>query len=195
MNPVYVIIDPNFCKDPIGLVRKIADNADVIQLRWFGEERKSFLDLAGKMREIIEETPFIINSEIDIATAVNADGVHLEKSLDVKKAKKVLGEKIIGVSVSNPNNARKAEKRGASYIIAGAVYPTRTAKFPPIGIMNLIRIVHSVDIPVYAAGGINTANIKEIIPTGVDGVAVMSSIYRSSNPEKTIDELRGCFVR
>lgn len=195
MNPVYVIIDPNFCKDPLALTRKIADKADVIQLRWFGETPENITELAGKMRNIIEETTFLINSEIDIAIAVGADGVHLEKSLDVKKAKKALGEKIIGVSVSNPNDARKAEKRGASYIIAGAVYPTRTAKFPPIGIMNLIRIVHSVDIAVYAAGGINTTNAKEIVPTGVDGIAVMSSIYRSSNPAKIVDELRGCFIK
>lgn len=116
---------------------------------------------------------YLINDRIDIAQAVDAEGVHLgQKDMNLSIARKILGnEKIIGISAENLKEALEAENNGADYIGVGAVFYTGTKKDIniPIELSGLREICRNIKIPKVAIGGINASNIKSIIEAGADG--------------------------
>ncbi|MBA3071153.1 MAG: thiamine phosphate synthase, partial [Nitrospirae bacterium] len=121
----------------------------------------------------------IVNDYTNIALAVNADGVHLGQSdLPIKEARKIFGgKKIIGISTHSIEEAIAAEKGGADYIGFGPVFHTKTKNAgAPKGIAMLKEIKKHVKIPVVAIGGINTENLKSVLDSGADAVAVASGI-------------------
>jgi len=124
-----------------------------------------------------------------------ADGVHLGKEdIPVKEARKLLGKnKIIGGTAHSLREAKEAEKDGADYIGFGHIYQTasKLKLTPPVGIKELRTAVKKIKIPIFAIGGIGMNNIKEVAETGVHGAAVIGSVVRSSNPAKTVRELKG----
>jgi thiamine-phosphate pyrophosphorylase len=130
--------------------------------------------------------PLIINDRLDIALAVQADGIHIgQDDLPLPVARKLLGpDKIIGYSVSNIEEACYGEKHGADYLGAGPVFTTATKKVstPTLGPAGLKRIK---SIPVVGIGGINLENIKEVRSTGIDGVSIVSGILGSDRPGHT----------
>jgi len=127
----------------------------------------------------------IINDRVDIALAVEADGVHLgEEDLPLTAARKLLGpQAIIGASVSTPAQGRLAESEGANYLGVGPVYPTasKADAGEAIGPAVIASIRREVSAPVLAIGGINRDNIIEVIRAGADGVAVISAVSEAED--------------
>ena len=180
----------------------IRGGATIIQLREKNLSTRVFFENALTIRKITKRAgiPLIINDRMDIALAVNADGIHLgEEDLPLKYARKIAPHLIIGYSADSVLDAQLAEKDGADYLGVGSVFPTATKvdAGPAIGIQRLEEIKKAVSIPVVAIGGINLANLPEVIQAGVDGVAVVSAIVADASPFRaakrfrlTIDSLR-----
>lgn len=165
-----------------------------VQLREKHASYDEMVDLAKKIKALTDRynVPFVIDDNIEVAKAVDADGVHIGQSdTEAKKARQMLGNnKIIGVSASNVKEAVEAEKNGADYIGIGAMFPTDTKKdHRDLTFEEAKKITSSVNIPVVAIGGINSRNIMELKGTGVDGVAVVSAIFASDDRYAAAKEL------
>jgi thiamine-phosphate pyrophosphorylase len=140
--------------------------------------------------------PLIINDRVDVALAIDADGVHVGQSdMPCDVTRRLIGEdKILGVSAATIDEAQKAQKDGADYIGTGAVFPTQTKDdAPKITKDDLKEIVKSIDIPVVAIGGISLENAHELKDTGIAGLSVVSAIMSSDNPKKSSEELLEIF--
>lgn len=163
------------------LAEALAGGVTVVQLREKNLDAKEFYLLAREAKKITERhgVPLIINDRLDIALAVDADGVHVgQQDLPAAAARKILGrEKILGVSAANLAEALQAEKDGADYLGVGAIFPTTTKNdVQSLAPAELKEIKQLVKIPVVAIGGINENNIGIVTATGIDGVAVASAI-------------------
>lgn len=166
----------------------------VVQLREKKAETLDFYNLALKVKEITQKynVPLIINDRIDIALAIDADGVHVGQSdMPAKTARSMIGEdKILGVSAANINEAKKAQRDSADYIGVGAVYPTNTKDdATSVPKKELKEIVKSVDIPVVAIGGITQENAHELNDCEIDGLSVVSAIMEAENPKIASENL------
>lgn len=172
----------------------IKGGVTVVQLREKDCSGRKFLEVAHEVKEITDayEVPLIINDRLDIAMAVDADGVHLgQKDLPATVARELLGpDKIIGVSAWNAELALRAQKDGADYIGAGDVFGTSTkADTHHVSLQELAKIKKTVKIPVVAIGGISMENIEKLKGTGIDGVAVISAILAARNITAAAEEL------
>ncbi|HXX56382.1 MAG TPA: thiamine phosphate synthase [Thermodesulfovibrionales bacterium] len=154
-------------------------------VRWvqYREKEKSRRDIyqdAAKLRRITADyrATFIVNDHADIALAVDADGVHLgQDDLPLKEARKVMGERIIGISTHSLKEAQAAAAGGADYIGFGPLFPTKTKDAgTPRGIEKLMQVRGEVSLPVVAIGGIATENLRSVLDAGADAVAVASAI-------------------
>lgn len=173
----------------------IKGGATLIQLREKNCSSKEFYDTAVSIKKITEKynVPLIINDRVDIALAVDAEGVHVGQSdLPAKVVRKILGkDKIIGVSARNPELAVKAYEDGADYLGVGAMYATSTKKDAMVITMEeLAKIRNSVPIPIVVIGGVNENNISDFKGTGIDGVAVVSAIISKPDIEEAARNLK-----
>ena len=164
----------------------IQGGVTVVQLREKDCSGREFLQVAREVKQITDayEIPLIINDRIDIAMAVDADGVHLGQSdIPAHTARELLGpDKIIGVSAYNKELAVEAQKEGADYLGVGDIFGTSTkAGTHHVEIDTLSRICQAVKIPVVAIGGINLSNVTKLAGTGIQGTAVISAIIASKN--------------
>lgn len=176
----------------------IKGGTTVVQIREKTAETLDFYNLALKVKDITTKynVPLIINDRVDVALAIDADGVHVGQSdMPCDVTRKLIGEdKILGVSAATIEEARKAEKDSADYIGTGAVFPTQTKDdAPKITKDDLKEIVDSIDIPVVAIGGITLENAHELNDTGIAGLSVVSAIMSSDNPKKSSQELLNIF--
>ena len=176
----------------------IKGGVTVVQIREKTAETLDFYNLALKVKEITTKynVPLIINDRVDVALAIDADGVHVGQSdMPCDVTRRLIGEdKILGVSAATIEEAQKAQKDGADYIGAGAVFPTATKDdAPKITKKDLKEVVDSIDIPVVAIGGINHDNASELIDTGIAGLSVVSAIMSSDDPKKSSEELLKIF--
>ncbi|MGB9791967.1 MAG: thiamine phosphate synthase [Thermacetogeniaceae bacterium] len=173
----------------------IRGGVTLLQLREKDASSREFYEIALQMKRLAasHRIPLIINDRLDIALAVDADGLHVgQDDLPVDVARRLLGPgKILGCSVSNEEEAREAERAGADYLGAGSVYPTGSKELvkPPIGPEGLRRIKEAVSIPVVGIGGIGLHNIAEVKKTGVDGISVISAILGRQDIEEAAREL------
>lgn len=171
----------------------ILGGVSIVQLREKEATSLNFYNIALKVKEITDKynIPLIINDRIDIALAIDAEGVHLGQSdLPCKIARKLIGDKILGISASNTDEAETAEAEGADYIGSGAIFNTKTKDdADSVTIKELKEIVHSVNIPVVAIGGINEKNAYKLRDTGISGISVVSAIMQSENPKKASKNL------
>lgn len=151
-----------------------------IQYREKNKTRREMFYDALKLREITRrfDAFFTVNDYVDIALAVDADGVHLgQQDLPIKEARKILGSRIIGISTHNLKEAVDAEKQGADYIGFGSIFHTATKDDVIIqGLDPLREIKKSVKIDVIAIGGITVDNVMSVFDAGCDSVAVSSGI-------------------
>lgn len=176
----------------------IKGGCTVVQLREKHATSREFYQLALSLKRITGYygIPLIINDRLDIAAAVNAEGVHLgQKDLPADIARAVLGEeKIIGVSANNLQAAINAELDGADYIGVGAVFQTSTkTDTKPVTIDKLKEIRSAVKIPMVAIGGIKRSNISQLNGMGINGVAVVSAVIGSKNITAAARELKALF--
>ncbi len=143
-------------------------------------------------------TLFIVNDDIRLAQALDADGVHLgQDDASPLQARTLLGPgKIIGISTHTLEEALKAEEDGADYLGFGAMYPTNSKTITQMpGTAGLAEVRNKVRLPIVAIGGISPANACRVIDAGADAVAVISSVLSSPRPEAAVTELRLLFNR
>lgn len=159
----------------------ISSGIKIIQLREKYLSKKDIYQEAFSIRTLALRcgVTFIINDHIDIAIAVDADGVHLgQEDMPIEEARKIMGKrKIIGISTHSLNQALDAEASGADYIGYGPIFNTFTKDAgKPKGITSLTKISEHVKIPIAAIGGITHDNVREVLSCGADAVAVASAI-------------------
>ena len=167
----------------------------MLQLREKTLEEDKFLEEAKLLQTLCRERkiPFIINDNVDIAVAMDADGVHVGQSdmeaLDVRA--KVGPDKIVGVSAQTVEQALLAEKHGADYLGVGAVFPTGSKDdADDVSYETLKAICEAVSIPVVAIGGISQENVSRLAGSGICGVAVISAIYAAKDIREAASKLK-----
>lgn len=171
--------------------RAVSAGIKTIQLREKGLSKKDIFRSAVSMRAMTAKhsVTFIVNDYIDIAMAVNADGVHLgQEDMPVREARMIMGKKkIIGVSTHSLTQAVRAQESGADYIGFGPIFYTGTKDAGrPRGLRALREIRKQIKIPVVAIGGITWENVNEVLHAGADAVAVVSGIL-SGNIKENAD--------
>jgi len=159
----------------------IAGGVKKIQYRAKNLSKREAYFHSIRLRELAHRNgvTLLINDWADLALAVEADGVHLgQDDLPPSAARAVLGPgRIIGVSAHTLEQARVAESEGADYLGIGPIFPSRTKQArPPLGCDFLRRIRAEIRIPIIAIGGITAQNLRKVIATGIDGVAVVSAV-------------------
>lgn len=176
----------------------ILGGVTIVQLREKNMDTLDFYNLGLDVKEITSRhnIPLIINDRVDIALAVDADGVHVGQSdMPCSVTRALIGDdRILGVSATSIEEAEKAERDGADYIGSGAIFPTNTKDDASLITKNdLENIVNSVNIPVVAIGGITTENASELNGIGIEGLSVVSAIMKSDNPKNTSEKLLNIF--
>ncbi len=177
----------------------IQGGVTLVQLREKSISTREFLELAIRVKEITSHyrIPLIINDRLDIALAVDADGLHVgQDDLPMIKARDLFPNKIIGVSASTLTEAILAQQQGADYLGVGAIFSTTTkTDASAVSLEQLELIKKSVTIPVVAIGGINENNLKRVMATGIDGVSVVSAILAKENILKAARQLSEKLIR
>ena len=172
-----------------------------LQLREKNLDEAHFYEEAVKLQAMAAEygVPFVVNDNVDIAIRMHADGVHVgQNDMEAGDVRALIGpDKILGVSVQTVEQAILAQKRGADYLGAGAVFPTGS-KDDAIEVPHetLKAICEAVSIPVVAIGGITRENVKQLAGSGIAGIAVISAIYAqddiceaAASLRKTMEEI------
>lgn len=168
----------------------------VVQLREKDASTGEFIELARRLMKLLKplRIPLIINDRVDVALAVNADGVHIGQSdMSYEDARRLLGpDKIIGLSVENFKDVEAANALDVDYIGISPVYgtPTKTDTAEPFGLEGLRKAVQMSVHPTVAIGGMNASTIAEVMAAGTDGVAVVSAICSAENTRKATSDLR-----
>ena len=176
------------------VTQAIEGGCTVIQLREKDCSSLDFYRTALNIREITRKyhVPFIINDRVDIALAVDADGVHVGQSdLPAKEVRRILGpDKILGVSAARLNEAVKAVEDGADYLGVGAMFPTGTkTDARPVTMEELKEIRRAVKVPIVVIGGINLNTLDQFKDTGIDGLAVVSAVIAADDIKEAAGEM------
>jgi thiamine-phosphate pyrophosphorylase len=173
----------------------IAGGADTIQFRDKSSGTRAIIETAKAILALCRRsgTTFIVNDRVDIALAVDADGVHLgQRDLPIGEARRLLGAaKLIGGTASSPTEAKRVERDGADYVGFGHIYRTSSKDKPdaPRGLDMLGRVCRTVSVPVVAIGGINATNIDPVVGAGAWGVAIIGAVCNAANPQTATTEL------
>ena len=180
--------------------KALAGGVTCVQLREKHLPFDEFLRTAKEIKALCQNShvPFIVDDNLDIALACDADGLHIgQNDMPAAKARQLLGpDKILGVSAQTAQQAVTACRDGADYLGVGAVFPTGTktdAVEVPLDMLKTITA--AVDIPVVAIGGINADNIAQLSGTGIAGAAVVSAIFAQDDIKKAAANLRQLMVK
>ncbi|MBU3143328.1 thiamine phosphate synthase [Clostridium sp. CF012] len=176
----------------------IKGGVTLVQIREKSISTLEFYNLAVKIKFITDKykIPLIINDRLDIAQAIDAAGVHLgQDDMPADIARGILGSnKIIGVSTSTLEEAKKAESQGADYVGVGAMFPTATKDDArAVTIDCLKEIKQGISIPVVAIGGISEINVALLKPANIDGIAVVSAILSKKFVKMAAEKLGNLF--
>ena len=166
-----------------------------VQLREKDMPYDAFLEEAKEIRALCAKynVPFVIDDDVDLAIAVDADGVHVgQDDMAAEMARAKLGpDKIVGVTAKTIEQAQAAEQAGADYLGSGAVFGSTTkTNALPMTMERLREITASVSIPVIAIGGINASNLPELKGTGIAGTAIVSGIFAAEDIAKECELLK-----
>ena len=195
---MYFITDStNFCEEEFlfRVEEACRGGVTLIQLREKERTTREYLSLAEKVHSITQKynIPLIIDDRVDVALAIDAEGVHVGQSdMPVKLARQLMGEdKIVGATAKTVPQALEAYEQGADYLGVGAIYPTTTkVKTVLTSVDTLKAIVKAVPIKVNAIGGLNKENIHVLKDSGIDGICVVSAIMKADNPRAASEELK-----
>ena len=162
-------------------------------------EGKEKVELAVKIQDLCKKynVPFIVNDDIELALEIDADGVHVgQDDLDVDEIRKLMPNKIIGLSIGNEEELKQSKVEYVDYVGVGPVYVTQSKDDAGGAIgyegLELMRKLLP-QMPLVAIGGIQTQHIKDVMKTNVDGVSIISAISYSDNIEKTVREMNEQF--
>ena len=175
----------------------IAGGVTLVQLREKDASSREFYEIALAVRAITRSCriPLVINDRLDIALAVEAEGLHVGRmDLPPEACRRIAGDRLfIGVSASTLEEALAAEKAGAGYLGLGAVFPTgsKADAGDAIGLEALAGICREVKIPAVAIGGIGPANAEAVLGAGVAGIAVISAILSQPDIQAAAETLKG----
>ena len=166
-----------------------------VQLREKEMDETAFLQEAKDICALCHRygVPFIVNDNVDVAIACQADGIHVgQEDMAAGEVRRRVGDAmLLGVSVHTVEEARRAVRNGADYLGLGAVFPTSTkTDVDQMTNETLRAICDAVDVPVVAIGGINRGNLLKLSGSGVDGVALVSAIFSEEDIEDTCRKLR-----
>ena len=167
----------------------------IVQIREKNKSTRAYIALAEKVHALTRRyrVPLIVDDRVDVALAVDAEGVHLgAEDMTVAAARRILGdEKIIGATAKTVPWARDAAAQGADYLGVGAIYPTTTkVKTVLTSVETLREICMAVDIPVNAIGGLNRQNIDVLAGIPIAGICAVSAIMKAEDPKTAAEELR-----
>ena len=167
----------------------------ILQIREKNKGTRAYIDLAEKVHALTRRygVPLIIDDRVDVALAVDAEGVHLgAEDMTVAAARKILGEdKIIGATAKTVPWAMDEAAQGADYLGVGAIYPTTTKVKTVLTSTDTLReICGAVSIPVNAIGGLNRDNIDVLAGIPVAGICAVSAIMKAEDPKKAAEELK-----
>lgn len=160
----------------------------MLQYRDKSASRREAFAVASQLREIARPARviFLINDDVDLALAVESDGVHLgQEDLPLPEARKILGPtRLIGVSAREIPAIRQAAEQGADYIAIGPIFRSRVKQaVPPLGCRMIREARQLTDRPLFGIGGIDSSNACEVIRAGADGVAVISALHDQDDIE------------
>lgn len=195
---LYAVTDRAWLKEGESLAKVCRDvlehGATFLQIREKDLDGESFEREAKELKSLCAslKVPFVVNDSVEIALDIDADGVHVGQSdIRGRDIRALIGpDKILGISAGTVEEAQAAEAAGADYIGVGAVFGTSTKKNARnLSVEKLREICGSVKIPVVAIGGIGKENIRQLAGSGIDGVAVVSAIFKAENPGKAAEEL------
>jgi thiamine-phosphate pyrophosphorylase len=173
----------------------------LVQLREKEATTKEFYEEGLKIRAYLKarDIPLIINDRIDMALALDAEGVHLgQKDMPIDAARKILGpQKIIGASVFTPEEAKIAEALGADYLGLSPIFVTETKPelTQHLGIKGIPLLKEAVKIPVVGIGSMSESNAYEAVKAGLDGVAVVSAICSREDPRAAAEAIKAEVMR
>ncbi len=199
---LYLIADTGQVQKELfsSVKRAIDGGVKALQLRGKGLPAKELFKRGERLRLLTAEkgVKFFINDRIDVAMALNAEGIHLgQNSLPVRHVREITGDRfIIGVSTHSLKESREAEAGGADFITFGPVFatPSKLRYGSPVGLRRLARVAKDTKIPVFAVGGIKVGRVRGVIGKGAYGVAVISAILNSMSVYRAtvsmLDELR-----
>ena len=195
---LYAVTDRAWAADEDALMDQIAaaidGGAGIVQLREKHLEHDAFLKEAKRFVALCREkgAVSIINDDVDIALAADADGVHVgQEDLAAGRAREVLGpDKIVGVSAHNVDEALAAQAAGADYLGVGAAFSTGTkTDAKPITRETIRAVTAAVEIPAVAIGGITRENLPQLSGCGLAGVAVVSALFAQPDVKAAAREL------
>lgn len=203
---VYFVMGSANCKqDPRHVLREaIRGGITFFQFREKGVNclhNHQKYELARDLQEICREfsIPFIVNDDIELAIELDADGVHIgQEDQSIVEVRKLIGNKIIGVSTHSIEEAKIAVQNKADYIGVGPMYFTTTkTDVREVQGPQLIRRMRNtgIVIPIVGIGGITQSSVKEVMSHGADGVAIISAISQADDPEKAAQSLLNCTLR
>ena len=169
--------------------------ATLLQLREKNRSTRAYIRLAEKVHAIAKryQVPLIIDDRVDVALAIDAEGVHVgAEDMPVALARKLMGDdKIVGATAKTVPWAREAWEQGADYLGVGAIYPTTTKVKTVLTSTDTLReICNAVPIPVNAIGGLNRENIDVLAGIPIAGICVVSAIMKAEDPRTAAEELK-----
>jgi thiamine-phosphate pyrophosphorylase len=192
-SPLYLVTSP--CEHLLTVVEAaLQGGLTLVQYREKLADDSTRLHVAQKLREICHQynALFIMNDRVDLAVAVDADGVHLgQQDMPIAVARKFLGpQRLIGRSTTNPREMQQAIEEGADYIGVGPVYetPTKAGKIAA-GLEYVRYAAEKSSVPWYAIGGIDANNLKHVIAAGAKRVAVVRAIMQADSPRQITQSL------
>ena len=194
---LYLITDRKQVNMPLVAAIRLALEGGVraVQLREKDLPVRELLALSQEMRTLTNEfgARLFINDRVDVAVAINADGVHLgHASIPVEAVRRVVGSNmLIGVSTHDLAEAKAAEAGGADFITFGPIFetPSKAKLGSPVGVEVIKELKCGINIPFYALGGIKSGNIMKVLYAGASGVAMISSIFSAADIRKAASKL------
>ena len=195
---LYFITDSTGYTEEAFLLRveqALRGGATLLQLREKNRSTRAYIRLAEKVHAIAKcyQVPLIIDDRVDVALAIDAEGVHVgAEDMPVALARKLMGnDKIVGATAKTVPWAREAWEQGADYLGVGAIYPTTTkVKTVLTSTETLREICNAVPIPVNAIGGLNRENIDVLAGIPISGICVVSAIMKAEDPQTAAEELK-----
>lgn len=173
----------------------IRGGVDIIQLRDKTSSKRDLLAKAKALRELTKkhDVLFIVNDHIDVALAVDADGIHLgQDDLPLEEARKIVGNKIIGISTHCIEEARAAEKDGADYIGVGPIFPTKSKVdvVDPVTTSYIEQVAAEITIPFVAIGGIKLHNVDRVLQAGASRICMISEIVGAEDVQGVCQQFK-----
>jgi len=195
---LYLVTDSTNCTEEAFLFRveqALKGGVTLLQLREKDKSTREYVELAEKVHELTKRygVPLIIDDRVDVALAIDAEGVHVGASdLPVATARKLMGDdKIVGATAKTVPWAKDAYMQGADYLGVGAIYPTTTkVKTVLTSVDTLREICKAVPIPANAIGGLNKDNIDVLAGVPIAGICVVSAIMKAEDPRIAAEELK-----